>query len=291
MGELLVGTDSGLVGGGLDGHQVVGLTPDRWAVADHRTVWRAVDGSWHQVLDGDELGLALVSITHSPTGLLVGTSEAHLLRYDGSGSGAERVESFDRVPERDRWYTPWGDPADVRSLAVGPDLSLWANVHVGGVVRSVDAGVTWEPTLDIDVDVHQVLVHSDGTVLAPCGDGGLAVSVDGGETWRFDTEGLHATYCLAVAVAGSTVLVSAASGPFAKETAIYRKPLSSSDGAWERCTDLLAGKVDTFALIGDPSGRAVFGTSTGDVWESSDEGQTWERTHTGLASVRSLAFP
>ena len=54
---------------------------------------------------------------------------------------------------RDRWYTPWGGPPDTRSMT-SADGKVYANVHVGGVVRSADAGRTWQPTaLDIDADV------------------------------------------------------------------------------------------------------------------------------------------
>jgi hypothetical protein len=291
MGGLLVGTDSGLAGGGLDGHRVVDLTGDGWAVTDARAVWQRVDGTWHQVVDAGPTGLDVRCLAHTPSGVLLGTSEAHLLRYDG-GADVERVTAFDEADDRAAWYTPWGGPADVRSIAVAPDLSVFVNVHVGGVVRSTDGGGTWRQTLDIDVDVHQIVVHGSGTVLAACGDGGLAVSRDGGESWRFDTAGLDGgTYCRAVAVAGETVLLSASTGPFTHEGAVYRRPLAG-DGPFERCTDVFPFNIDTFQLAGSPvgDGRAAFGTDAGEVWESADEGRSWERTSTGLAPVRAVAF-
>ena len=287
MGNLLIGTDSGLADGGLAGHRIVEVTGDGWAIADYRTLWHRVDGSWEEAVDAGPTGLDLNCVAHTSTGILLGTSEAHLLRYDGVD--VERVESFDAAPDRPSWYTPWGGPADVRSMAVAPDLSIFVNVHVGGVVRSADAGLTWAQTLDIDVDVHQVLVHGDGTVLAACGEGGLAISDGGGQTWRFETAGLHGTYCRAVAVAGATVLLTASTGPFTEQGAVYRKPLAG-DGPFERCTDLMPFNIDTFTLVADSGGRAAFGTPSGEVWESPDEGRTWERTLKDLAPVRSLAF-
>jgi len=60
-------------------------------------------------------------------GLFVGIARAHLVRDGGVG------ESFDGVPGRDHWYTPWGGPPDTRSIAEAADGSLHVNVHVRGI--------------------------------------------------------------------------------------------------------------------------------------------------------------
>jgi len=64
---------------------------------------------------------------------------------------------------------------------------LLANVHVGGIPRSVDGGVTWQPTIDIDSDVHEVRAHPKrrGTVVAAAAVG-LCTSSDGGATWTVE---------------------------------------------------------------------------------------------------------
>src|SRR5262249_60339372 len=88
-----------------------------------------------------------------------GTGHGLPLRL-GAG-GLAPVETFETVDGRETWYTPWGDPADVRSIAVARDGTIHVNVHVGGVVRSRDRGTSWAPTVDIEQDVHQVLAHPD----------------------------------------------------------------------------------------------------------------------------------
>jgi photosystem II stability/assembly factor-like uncharacterized protein len=217
--------------------------------------------------------------------VLVGTDEAHLLELDGDH--LVPVDGFERAEGRTRWYTPWGGPPDVRSMAAARDGTLYLNVHVGGVLRSTDGGATWEPTpLDIDVDVHRVLAHDD-LVLAACGDGGLATSRDGGETWSFATGGLHGTYCRSVAVAGGTELVTASTGPFTKEGAVYRRPLGS-DAPFERVTEVFPFNIDTFQLAGARDGRAAFGTEDGRVYLSTDEGATWELVDRLDGTVRSV---
>ena len=101
---------------------------------------------------------------------------------------------------------------------------LLANVHVGGVPRSTDGGVTWHPTIAIDSDVHEVRAHPNRPcVVMAAAAIGLCTSRDGGATWNVEQEGLHASYCSAVAFAGDDVLLSASVDHFAAKGAIYRR--------------------------------------------------------------------
>src|SRR5262249_13225673 len=147
-----------------------------------------------------------------PGALLIGTEQAHLRRL--ANGKLTPVESFETVEGRAEWYTPWGDPADVRSIALGRDGTIYVNVHVGGVVRSRDGGASWTPTVDIETDVHQVLAHpTRPNVVLFAAYEGFGVSRDGGDSWEILAEGMHAHYCRAVTVSGETVLVSASTGP------------------------------------------------------------------------------
>ena len=73
------------------------------------------------------------------------------------GEPASRVEiPSDALECRQSWYTPWGGPPAVRSLAHSGDW-VFADIHVGSIMRSPDRGATWEPvTPDLHADVHQV---------------------------------------------------------------------------------------------------------------------------------------
>ena len=245
-----------------------------WAVADGANIWTSTSGlEWQPatVLRG----LKPNCIVPMNGGALVGTSEAHLVRVADGGSA--RVASFDRIATRDDWYTPWGGPADVRSMSRGADGVFYANIHVGGIARS-DDGAKWKATpLDIDSDVHQVLAHPEtpGLVFAATAIG-LATSTDGGETWEFSEDGMHAAYCRAVAIAGDTLLISASKSHTGKQSALYRRPLKG--GTFERCTEGLPewfkDNVDTFCL--DARGDdAVLGTIDGRVFVSEDAGSSW----------------
>ena len=219
----------------------------------------------------------------------VGTAEAHLLRVDGE---PRVVEAFDAAEDRDRWYTPWGGPPDVRSISVTPAGTVLVNVHVGGIVRSDDDGASWRPTIDVDDDVHQVLGLEGGAAVAACAYG-LATSDDDGVSWQLHDDGLHATYARAVAVSGDTVLLSASTGPGSRQAAVYRRPLPG-DGPFERCRsglpEWLEGNVDTSWLAGGPDGTAAFATRSGEVYVSTDEGATWEQAAAGLPAVRCVTL-
>jgi hypothetical protein len=301
---MLVGTKDGLLQFGsrsrthLAGHRITAIAVDRrhwWAAVDDRAIWRAGAGRrWVHVADSHDH--AVTCLLPRPSGVLVGTESAHLLRLEGRA--LRRVDAFETADGRRRWYTPWGDPADVRSLAADQTGRVYVNVHVGGIVRSIDRlggpnGLgSWEPTVDIEADVHQVLAHPTipGLVLAAAAIG-FGASRDGGATWTFTDDGLHAPYLRAVAVAGEAVLVSASTGPGSRRAALYRRSVASG-GAFERCRDGLPdwfrSNVDTHCLAA-AGPTVVAGTDDGVVYRSGDEGRRWTVVADRLPSVSCVA--
>jgi hypothetical protein len=292
MSNFLVGTDDGIrdLAGNytfLPGRSVTALVQgagEWWAVADrHEILSTALDPDRSTVAKSD--GLRANCLLHSTHGLLVGTSEARLLRL--GENGLEPVTGFDRIEGRDGWYTPWGGPPDTRSMAQGPDGTLYVNVHVGGIPVSTD-GESFRPTIDVDADVHQVLAHHrfPGRAFAATALG-LAETADDGATWTFQDEGLHAPYCRAVAVAGDALLITASTGPRGGRAALYRRPLDG--GAFERCErglpEWFDRNIDSHCLAATDATTA-FGTDDGRVFVSEDDGVTWEEALTGLAAVR-----
>jgi hypothetical protein len=268
------------------GRDVSSLAPagsERWAILDRREIWHDAGQGWREVA-------ALESLT--PTRIVavddavyVGTSEAHL--YLIAGDELQRVETFDGVEGRDGWYTPWGGPPDVRSIANWDD-DVYVNVHVGGLPRTDDRGATWHPTIDVDADVHQVTT-ADGLVIAACA-GGVAVSTDRGATWTYRTDGLESKYSRGVAVCGDVLLASASRGPRGGGAAVYRGAVAA-DGAFERCREGLPesfdSNVDTYRVDALRLGSvAAFGTEDGRVFLSHDAGATWSLLVEGLVEVR-----
>jgi len=298
--EILVGTTDGLhVIGGRRDSLIEGPHSVDWLARDGDRWWAIVDGSdlWDDVRQSPDIrapigeirGNCLLATDH---GLFIGTSEARALVL--GANGIEPVESFDQIEGRDGWYTPWGGPPDVRTLSAGPDGTIYANVHVGGIPASRDGGATWSPTIEVDADVHQVLAHpgQPGRVLAATA-WGFAESRDGGVTWDFVTDGLHASYSRAIALAGDTVLLTASTGPRGRaQAAVYRKPLDGGSG-FERCGNGLpewfSGNIDS-GWLDAREDVAAFGAPDGSVFVSSDGGSTWERAAAGLPAIQCLAL-
>ncbi len=272
---------------------VQALTPAKdgwWAILGRHTIWR-----FNRKGEGEQVAslkaLRLTCLLPAARGLLVGAAEAGLYRLtDGT---LERVTSFDAAPGRDTWFTPWGGPPDVRSMTSSAAGELYINVHVGGVLRSDEQGGSWTPTLEIHADVHQVLCDQrSGTLLAPSARG-LGMSQDGGQSWSFETDGLHATYMRAVAVAGETILASTSTGPSAgARAALYRRPLKGAE-PFERCEQGLPewfhGNIDTHCLEA-AGAHAVFGTDEGALYESRDSGRSWTQLTADLPPIRCLTL-
>lgn len=287
---VVIGTADGLVVGGdreLAGREVSGLAPGPvwWAVVD-RALWRGAPGhGWEEVARSENQPVRCVLVAGGQ--VLVGTGGAGLHRLEGDRLAP--LVGFEQAPTRERWHTPWGGPPDTRSLA-SADGDWYVNVHVGGILRSEDGGATWQPTIDLHTDVHQVVV-SDGVVLAATGVEGLAVSRDRGGTWTTHTDGLHAPYARAVAVADGTVLLSASTGPGGGRATLYRRPLAG-DEPFVRCDagpGWFSGNIDTHCLAAART-TVVFGTATGEVFVSEDRGVRWQPAATGLAPVRCVAL-
>jgi hypothetical protein len=299
MPSVLVGNRDGLLwfdAGGRPGdvaHQgrpVTAVAPDGdalWAIVDDSEVWHSADRrTWTSA--GDLGAMRARCIAATDAGVLVGSSEARLFRVAPEAKGLEAVDAFDGADGRSSWHTPWGGPPDTRSIAEW-DEAVYVNVHVGGILRTTDAGAGWTPTIDIEADVHQVTT-AEGLVLAACA-GGLAVSTDRGGTWSFRTEGLEARYSRGVVVCGDSVLVSASRGPRGGQAAVYRGALEG--GGFERCRSGLPewfdDNIDTHCLDASPDGSvAAFGTSDGRVFASDDAGVTWSEIASGLSSVNSV---
>ena len=282
-------------------HSVRALAPDghggALAIVDGRSLCRrAPTGVWSTIAT-TEMKLACCVAVGDMT--YVGTDDALVLRVSAAGD-IERLRGFERVAGREKWYAGSaivdgkrvGPPLGVRSITATSDGTvLLANVHVGGIPRSVDGGATWQPTIEIESDVHEVRAHPNrpGTVAAAAAIG-LCISNDGGATWEVEQRGLHALHCSAVAFAGNDVLVSAAADPFAPRGAIYRRGLDER-GPLIRITGGLPEWLDGIAHTGciAANGSAVaLADRKGNLHISADNGRTWSCRAKGIPTPSSI---
>jgi hypothetical protein len=234
----------------------------------------------------EEVGRCLLP---SADGVLVGTTNARLAL--AHAESVEMVASFDDAKGREDWYTPWGGPPDTRSLSAGPDGAVFANVHVGGILRADEPVGTWQPTIDIDADVHQVLADSNraGRIVAATALG-LAESFDAGATWRFATDGLHASYARAVALDGDALFMSASTGPRGGRAALYRR--APGENVFGKCSgglpEWFAHNIDSHQLAAS-DGLVVFGAD-GSLFVSEDGGGSWRDEGTAYPEITCVAI-
>jgi hypothetical protein len=158
------------------------------------------------------------------------------------------------------------------------DRTILVNVHVGGICRSTDGGRSWQPTIEIDADVHEVCAHPRrAELVAGAAAVGLCVSTDGGASWSKEHDGLHAPHCSGVAFSGDDVLVSASTDPFAPQGAVYRRsvtaggvlrPVESGLPRW------LEGAPDT-ACVATRDAHIAIVDRAGCLHRSADHGRSW----------------
>lgn len=287
----------------LPGCSVRALTPDgsggALAVVDGRTLRRrAVDGAWALLATADaELACCIASRGN----VYVGTDDARILRLNENGELVV-LSDFDGVEGRQTWFAGqalvdgqlMGPPLGVRSISATEDGVLLANVHVGGIPRSTDAGASWSPTIEVEADVHEVRAHpARANIVAAAAAAGLCTSTDGGVTWRVQTDGLHAAYCSAVAFMDGDVLVAASDGHFAPRGRVYRCPIDGSSPPTAMAGGLpewTEGIVDTHCIAARGASIA-FADQGGNLYVSGDSGRSWSRWAQALSSPSSVHIP
>lgn len=252
-------------------------------VGRHSLFRRSSDGEWAEIAQSEfELSCCV------PVGdvVFVGTDDARILRVDPDGT-QRCLMGFEAVAGRDTWYAGtaivdgklMGPPLGIRSMTATCDGAvLLANVHVGGVPRSTDSGLTWRPTIDIESDVHQVRAHpARPDIVIAAAAVGLCISRDAGTTWVTEQQGLHAHHCSAVAFGRNDMFVSASTDPFATQGAVYRRPVDGDGplrplgGGMPRWID---GIADTNCIATRDSTVAVIDWS-GRLYVSHDDGAAW----------------
>ena len=265
-------------------------------VSGHSLQRRTSDAEW-RTLATSEFQLACCAPVADV--IYVGTDDARILRVSANGN-VERLRSFEAVAGRDTWYAGSavingqrvGPPLGIRSIAATADgRVVLANVHVGGIPRSTDSGATWQPTIEIDTDVHEVCAHpTDPDLVIAAAGIGLCISQDGGATWNVEQDGLHASYCSAVAFLGDDVLVAASTDHFATEGAVYRRPIGARRpfmpvaGGLPRWID---GIADT-RCIATHGSAAALADRKGNLYISADTGRSWSRQADGLPAPSSV---
>ncbi len=214
------------------------------------------------------------------------------------------LKGFRRIFSRRFWFSPAEPPftAYVQAIAISPadPHVIVAGIEFGAVVRSEDGGQTWSDHRPGAVrDCHSLTFHAtNGDWVYEAGGGGAAVSQDGGRTWRQPREGLDRRYGWAVAADPAQPdiwYISASPSPGKAHSEgeaqayIFR---SVGGGPWEKLDGGLPQPLNhmPYALVTEPHapGHIYAGLSNGDVWHSTDHGDTWRQLPFNLRAIHTL---
>ncbi len=245
----------------------------------------------------DEPITSLLVRSADPLEVLIGTEGAHLHRL--SGGTFERVTGFDELNCRDAWRTPWGGPPAVRTLAASADGYVYADIHVGSIMRSGDGGKTWEPvTPTLHEDVHQVATSpaAASRVVANTA-AAVYVSDDHGQSWDHRGSDLDDRYGRAVAVhphRPDVMLATVSDGPHGEDVhgQLYRTDRAGR--SWRHVAEGFPAStpknINTGQVAFTADGRAWAATDTR-LFVSEDDGASWQQHWQGETEILQLASP
>ena len=248
-----------------------------------------------------------------PLALFCGVEPAALFESRDAGETWSLVQSLFDHPHRPRW-TPGNGGLTLHTIALDPanQARMYVGISAGGVYKTQDGGRSWRAANrgirvvyqpdrypEFGQCVHKFAMHParpDRLFLQ--NHWGLYRSDDGAESWKDIANGVPSDFGFAIVVhphnPDGAYILPVESDEFRcapdGRLRVYRtrnagaswEPLMRGlpqKGAYET---VLRDALTTDAL--DPHG-VYFGTRTGQLYGSADEGKTWKRILEGLPAV------
>ncbi len=228
-----------------------------------------------------------------PDVLIAGTRPANFYRSTDAGRTWMQQTAPGVLPLSD----VNAGPTRVTQMLFDPvdDGTVWAGVEVGGIYRSFDRGVTWEFKDKglISGDVHGIaaLKTPRGKLLLATTNRGLHRSDDNGETWAVQELPSPWPYCRAVvprADNSGVVFLTNGNGPPGNDGFLLRS--RDYGTTWEDAK--LPGPLESTVWCvatnaADPMLLFVC-TNLGELFRSSDGGESWTRLPHVFGELRAL---
>jgi photosystem II stability/assembly factor-like uncharacterized protein len=290
-------------------------------------VWKSIDlgATWTHASEGlaypaGEAPIKSVwSVAPDGERLYAGVEPAGLFRSDDGGQSWQHVAGLRDHPSRPNWQ-PGGGGLILHSIVPHPNdqRQLWVGISSAGVFHTADGGKTWEARNrgtradflpegqkypEYGQCVH-CLVMAPGRAdrLYQQNHCGMYRSQDGGRQWESIEAGLPSTFGFPAAVhprdPGTLYLLPLngdSAGRYVPDgkTAVWR----TRDGGdkWEALRQGLPQDNVFFGVLRramatdrlEPAG-VYFGTNTGMLFASADEGDSWDRIAQYLPAIYSV---
>jgi len=292
--------------------------PAVWKSTDLGETWtHSSEGLTYQA--GETPIKSVWSLAGSAGVLYAGVEPAGLFRSNDGGQSWQHVAGLQQNPTRPNWQ-PGGAGLILHSLVPHPTdtQQLWIGISAAGVFHTADGGATWAPRnrgtrCDFLPEEQRYPEYGQCVhclVMAPgmpdrlyqqnhCG---MYRSEDGGGHWESIEQGLPSTFGFPAAVHprdASTLFLLPLNGDMAGRyvpdgrAAVWRTRDAGAN--WTALRDGLPQQNTFFGVLRqamaadrlEPAG-VYFGTNTGALYASADEGDSWHCVAQHLPPIHSV---
>ena len=277
--------------------------PAVWRSDDHGATWTHSSEGLSYGDDGPKV-TRIWNVTAARGTVYAGVEPAGLFRSADGGRTWQHVEGLTNHPSRPEWQ-PGNGGLCLHSIVPHPDDPdrMWVGASAVGVFETRDGGASWEtrnrgvradfnpePDPEFGHCVHKVVLAADaGGHLYQQNHCGVYRSFDGGRQWQEITAGLPSEFGFVMAAhprdpltAWTIPLTTPDQGRLMPDASAAVWRTSDGGDTWVRFGDGLPQEGAYLGVLReamavdrlDPVG-VYFGTSTGQLYGSADEGRTW----------------